>query len=151
VLGTVPVWLVLPLVAALFYGSASIGFASRSPDDGTTTDRAAFGIVQTAAFTLLSLLLGFSFSLALARFDARRALVASEANAIATAILRTSLLEAHDRERARELLHAYARARRDVLARADDDRARERAERKSTALQTQIWVSPWKTLVTGRF
>ena len=42
---------------------------------------------------LLALLLGFTFSMAVDRFDARRAVVLEEANAIGTAYLRTQVLD----------------------------------------------------------
>jgi hypothetical protein len=48
--------------------------------------------LQTAMLGLLALLLGFSFAMAQSRFDARKQLVFTEANAIGTAALRTRAL-----------------------------------------------------------
>jgi hypothetical protein len=57
---------------------------------------------------LLALLLAFSFSIALERFDERRHLVVQEANAIGTAYLRTQLLDEPHRSRLSSLLIDYA-------------------------------------------
>src|SRR6478609_1476462 len=48
--------------------------------------------LETAVFALLGLMIAFSFSGALSRFDTRRAQVIDEANAIGTAYLRIDLL-----------------------------------------------------------
>ncbi len=65
----------------------------------------------SAALGLLSLLLGFTFSLSLARYDARRALVGQEANAIGTVWRRSQVLPEPFRDEYRGLLTQYAEAR----------------------------------------
>ncbi|MDH6300072.1 hypothetical protein [Polynucleobacter sphagniphilus] len=50
------------------------------------------GIIQTATLTLLGLIIGFSFSMAIARYDQRKVLEEAEANAIGTEFLRADLL-----------------------------------------------------------
>jgi hypothetical protein len=60
---------------------------------------------------LLALLLGFTFSLAVDRFDARRVLVLEEANAIGTAYLRAQLLEEPHRTRMSDILRNYTENR----------------------------------------
>jgi len=64
--------------------------------------------VVSAVLGLLALLMGFTFSLSADRYEARRALVLEEANAIGTAWLRTQLLEEPHRTRISGLLVAYA-------------------------------------------
>jgi hypothetical protein len=56
---------------------------------------------------LMALLLAFSFSIALGRFDERRHLVTQEANAIGTAYLRSQLLDEPHRTRLSSLLVEY--------------------------------------------
>lgn len=56
---------------------------------------------------LMALLLAFSFSMALERFDERRHLVVQEANAIGTAYLRSQLLDEPHRTRLSGLLVSY--------------------------------------------
>ena len=65
----------------------------------------------SAALGLLSLLLGFTFSLSLARYDARRALVGQEANAIGTIWRRSQVLPEPFKSQYRNLLPQYVAAR----------------------------------------
>lgn len=70
-------------------------------------DRADFDIIQTGTLTLLALIIGFSFSMAVSRYDQRKNYEEAEANAIGTEYLRAGLLPADDAARARELLGTY--------------------------------------------
>jgi hypothetical protein len=65
------------------------------------------GYIVSAVLALLALLLGFTFSLATDRFDARRILVLQHANAIGTAYLRSQLLGEPHRSRLSHLLIEY--------------------------------------------
>lgn len=65
----------------------------------------------SAALGLLSLLLGFTFSLSLARYDARRTLVVEEASAIGTVWRRSQVLPEPFRDEYRGLLAQYVAAR----------------------------------------
>ena len=78
-------------------------------DDKTSDD--GEGYVVSAVLGLLALLLGFTFALAVDRFETRRALVLQEANAIGTAYLRTQLLPQPHRERISALLIDYTENR----------------------------------------
>ena len=69
--------------------------------------REDFGVVQGATLTLLDLIIGFSFSMAISRYDQRRQLEAAEANAIGTEYVRADLLPAGDAARVRALLRRY--------------------------------------------
>lgn len=65
------------------------------------------GAIVPAVLGLLALLLGFTFALAVDRFETRRGLVLEEANAIGTAYLQTQVLPPPNRERLSELLIRY--------------------------------------------
>lgn len=67
--------------------------------------------IQGSILGVLALLLAFSFSLALQRFDNRNAAVVDEANAIGTTFLRTQLLPGSVRSDARKLLQSYINLR----------------------------------------
>ena len=67
--------------------------------------------VQAAVLGLLGLLLGFTFSMAVNRYELRRDMVLKEANAAGTAWLRASLLPEAERAPARELLRRYVETR----------------------------------------
>jgi hypothetical protein len=47
-------------------------------------EREDFEVVRTASLTLLGLIIGFSFAMAVSRYDQRKKLEADEANAIGT-------------------------------------------------------------------
>lgn len=69
------------------------------------------GYVVSAVLGLLALLMGFTFSLALSRYEERRDMVLQEANAIGTAYLRAQLLDADARREASTVLVAYTNNR----------------------------------------
>ena len=66
------------------------------------------GTIQGAILGILGLLLGFSFAMAVSRFDMRKQLVIEEANAIGTAAMRARLLPAPRRDEAAALFRSYA-------------------------------------------
>lgn len=69
--------------------------------------RSHLNTIQSSLLGVLALLLGFTFSLALQRFDSRSEAVVDEANAIGTAYLRAQLLPATYRDEAEKLLQSY--------------------------------------------
>ncbi len=106
----------------------------------TEASRGQIVAVQASFLGVLALLLGFTFSLSLSRFDGRSQAVVDEANAIGTAYLRTDLLTTPHRDRAKELLRAYvdSRVRSSAISLAREaDRAAMIAE--AERLQSAIW------------
>ncbi len=93
--------------------SAACGFVFRRRRDhlhgkrGRDQAEGQEGYVVSAVLGLLALLLGFTFSLAIDRFEARRHLVLEDANAIGTAYLRVQLLQEPHRTRLSNLLVQY--------------------------------------------
>ena len=70
-------------------------------------DQNELTIVQTAALTLLGLIVGFSFSMAVSRYDQRKSLEEAEANAIGTEYARADLMPEGAAAGARSLLKRY--------------------------------------------
>ena len=66
--------------------------------------REDFGIIQGATLTLVALIIGFTFSMALNRYDQRKNYEEDEANAIGTEYSRASLLPPTDAAKIRALL-----------------------------------------------
>jgi hypothetical protein len=98
------------LVAASEAGRAlGVRAAGRGGDDVSTLEAAILG--------LLALMIGFTFAMALARFDARRDAVVNEANAIGTTALRARLLPAPHNVETHKLLQEYVRTRLDITQR----------------------------------
>ena len=67
--------------------------------------------LEQSLLGLLALIIGFTFLMALTRFEARREAVLSEANAIGTTALRARLLPAPHRKESLKLLREYAQIR----------------------------------------
>ena len=100
--------LVLALSLLFMFLSAHIGDQLRKrlfplQDD----ERDDFGVVLGATLTLLGLLIGFSFSMAVSRYDQRKNYEEAEANAIGTEYVRADLLPPSAGTRVRELLQKY--------------------------------------------
>src|SRR3974377_1530263 len=71
-------------------------------------ERDDFAVMLGATLTMLGLLIGFSFSMAVSRYDQRKKYEEAEANAIGTEYVRADLLPADDAARVRDLLRKYA-------------------------------------------
>src|SRR5215831_1389832 len=97
-----------------------------------------FTIVLTASLTLLGLIVGFTFSMAVSRYDQRKNYEAEEANAIGTEYVRAGLLPAADAAMTRTLLRSYLDQRILLYHSPDEDRRTEIRQR-ITQLQRQLW------------
>jgi hypothetical protein len=96
-------------------------------------------IIEGAFFGLLSLLIAFSFSGAVSRFDSRRVLIVQEANDIGTAYLRIDLLAPEPQTRMRDLFRTYLDARLSAYRALPDLGAAQRELARATDVQNQIW------------
>lgn len=74
-------------------------------------ERGYFNIVLTSTLTLLGLIIGFTFSMAAARYDLRKHYEEEEANAIGTEYARAQLLPMTTIPQVRELLKEYLELR----------------------------------------
>ena len=89
---------------------------------------------------LLALLLGFNFAMAASRFEARRALIQEEVNAIGTAYLRAQLLPSPQRQKFTELLRAYVAARIEFTRAGVDKVLLEAAQADASRIGAQLWT-----------
>ena len=150
---SIPIWLLavlffLALIAARECGHLLRKRRKRSSPTGDAED--GDGFTMTSVLGLLALLIGFTFSLSLQRYDARRELVVSEANALGTTWLRTELLDESDRSRLQALLRRYVDIRIEFgKARTAEEEAE--AFRRTEAMQQELWnatsevVAPFRT------
>jgi hypothetical protein len=100
--------------------------------------RSDYDVVQTATLTLLALIIGFSFSMAISRYDTREQREAQEANTIGTTYLRASLLPEGDAAAMRGALRAYVHARIAYYSTRDPQRLAAIAA-QTDSLQARIW------------
>src|SRR6202789_23030 len=108
---------------------------------GTLEDdlRHDLDLVVTATLTLLGLIIGFSFSMALERYDQRKNYEEAEANAIGTEYVRADLLPEADAARVRDLLRQYT----DLRIRFYEDRDTnelQQIDAETTKVQNELWV-----------
>jgi len=88
---------------SVWFGNTALS-RYRTKDTETSED---LGIIQTATLTLLALIIGFTFSMAIDRHDQRETLEESEANAIETEYLRADLLPSTTASATKALLKQY--------------------------------------------
>jgi hypothetical protein len=77
----------------------------------TEEERKDLDLIIGASLTLLALIIGFSFSMAVSRYDQRKLYEENEANAIGSEYSRMNLLPAADAAKGRQLLGEYLNQR----------------------------------------
>jgi hypothetical protein len=144
-------WLIALLLFLAMAGAASLGTWVRralkprlairkTPETAGTPEKDddAETFILSSVLGLLALLLGFTFSLAVDRYDARRVLVLTEANAIGTAYLRAQLLPEPHRARLSDVLVRYTDNRVRLGSAERRDAAAERLIERNDVLVTEI-------------
>ncbi|MBC6982538.1 hypothetical protein [Caulobacter sp. 17J80-11] len=118
---------------------AHLGHALRQRGrPATDAERADFSAILSATLTLQALIIGFSFLMAVTRYDERKDLEASEANAIGTEYVRADLLPPGAAAAVRDLLARYTEQR--ILFYRESDPARlDRINAETARLQAQMW------------
>jgi hypothetical protein len=106
-----------------------------------------FSIVLGATLTLLGLIIGFSFSMAVSRYDQRKNLEEEEANAIGTEYVRAQLLPSAEASKVRALLKDYTEQRMLFYTARDEDQLRQIGVRTGQ-LQTDLWSAVRDAAVT---
>jgi hypothetical protein len=99
---------------------------------------ADFGIILGTTLTLSGLIVGFTFSMAIGRYEQRKNYEEAEANAIGTQYLRAQLLPASDTAKMRSLLRDYADARVSYYEARDSQQLKE-IERRTNQLRDELW------------
>jgi hypothetical protein len=121
---------------ALIWGVSELGWriGARRPTPSTN-----IGTLESAMLGLLALLIGFTFAMALSRFEARRDAVVQEANAIGTTALRARFLPEPHRAETLKLLRAYVVIRLEALQRGHSFAEMQATVERSNALQEALW------------
>ena len=132
---------VLVCSLSTFWSSAWLGFSIRKRHaelaESTYHD---FDFVLGGALTLLGLIIGFSFSMALSRYDLRKNYEEAEANAISTEYLRVNLLPPADSAKLRALLKSYLEQR-VFYYEAHNENDLPQINRRTAQLQTELWAA----------
>jgi hypothetical protein len=131
--------LVFVLSFFVLWLSARIGASVLQKQQQLKEDlREDFGVILTATPTLLGLLIGFSFSMAMSRYDQRKTYEEAEANAIGTEYVRADLLPAADAVKLRALLRNYL-DQRVLFYTVNDEQELRQINARTAQLQTELW------------
>lgn len=139
----IPSYVIAVTVFALMIAAGTLArkFGKQMQLNADDEAKSQANAVQGSLLGLLALLLGFTFSLSLARFDERSIAVVNEANAIGTAYLRSDLISEKRNEAAKTLLAQYGAARLEaVVIPASDHTARAAAVRRAEAVFSVLWA-----------
>jgi hypothetical protein len=107
----------------------------RQLEEGNRED---FGVILAATLTLLGLIVGFSFSMAVNRYDQRKNLEEEEANAIGTEYVRAGLLPAADAAKIRTLLKSYLEQR-VAFYTIRDSQQNQQISVRTAQLHNELW------------
>jgi hypothetical protein len=103
------------------------------------TLREPYGVLQGALLGVVGLILAFGLSLALGRYESRRAATVDEANAIGTSYLRSQLIAEPQRGRSIELLRRYVDLAIAVTSEVPQSTSLGRTTAAEGAVQRRLW------------
>ena len=132
-----PIWAIVVAAALLLLLALEVGYRvghwrhERTPNEREQP----VGAMVAAILGLLALVLGFTFSLAAARFEARRQAVLEEANAIGTTYLRSRLLPSDQQTKSAALLREYVAVRLQAI----QDKKLDAAIKRSEEIHGLLW------------
>ena len=133
--------IVFALALFVLWLSARIGssFLKRrlSLKEGVRED---FSLILAATLTMLGLIIGFSFSMAISRYEQRKNYEEEEANAIGTEYVRADLLPAADAARVRALLRNYLDDR-ILFYRTRSEQQLRQINANTAQLQSELWAA----------
>jgi hypothetical protein len=137
---SLPTWALALIVFAIIGAATAAGYLTgRYLREHEARLREPFGVLQGALLGVVGLLLAFGLSLALGRYEDRRAAMVTEANAIGTSYLRSQLLAEPVRTRSLQLWPRYA----DLALKVSKEVPNSSTMRRTTAaegvLQRRLW------------
>jgi hypothetical protein len=126
---------------AVFWLASSVGrWLRKRAGELEEQNREDFKFVLGGTLTLLGLIIGFTFSMAVGRYDQRKNYEEEEANAIGTEYLRADLLPATEAANVRGLLTSYLARRMDNYRSRDRQQLRQ-IDAETARLQDQMWAA----------
>src|SRR5271169_6593335 len=133
-----PVLVFVLSLVGLWLSARVGGFIREKQGDAEKETTRDFDFIMAAALTLLSLIIGFSFSLAISRYDQRKNYEEAEANAIGTEYVRAGLLPAADAATVRGQLRKYLELR-ILYYQTRNDRELQQINADTAQLQNKMW------------
>jgi hypothetical protein len=131
-------WIALGLTLSMI-GVMHTGWRMGKKFKKEPTRPANIGAIEAAVFALLGLLIAFTFSNGISRFEDRRKLIVEEANYIGTAYLRIDLLPQEAQPEMRNLFRSYLDSRLEAYRHIPDLKAAKTELDRGAQLQQRIW------------
>ena len=133
-------WELILIILAVVGGMTAAGMLlGRYLRKHSETLREPFGVLQGALLGLVGLILAFGLSLAVGRYEDRRAAVVAEANAIGTTYLRAQLLKEPVRSRSLARLRDYTDLAIRISHEVPNSPAMRRTIAQQDVIQRQLW------------
>jgi hypothetical protein len=125
----------------LMLAATETGFHLGRKSEGSTPDKTKSQVstVEAGILGVLGLLLGFTMSMAVSRFEARKQLVLDEANAIGTSCLRAEVLPAPEGPEMARLLREYVTVRVQYGTAGSDLPRLDSLLAQTVRLQKELW------------
>jgi hypothetical protein len=144
---SLPSWAIALLILVVIGGACVVGalvgvYLRRHID----TLREPISIVQGALLGVVGLILAFGLSLAVGRYEARRAAVVAEANAIGTAYLRAQLIAEPERSESLALFPRYMDLALRVSNEVPNSAGMKETLSGESVLQRRLWRLAGKSL-----
>jgi len=137
---SLPTWAVVVIILAIVGAATAAGYLTgRYLRHHQDTLREPFGVLQAALLGVVGLILAFGLTLAVGRYEDRRAAMVTEANAIETSYLRAQLIPEPARSRSLQLWPAYTDLALQVSREIPGEEGMRRATTAEGGLQRQLW------------
>jgi hypothetical protein len=134
-------WVLIAVLGAIMVGVTLAGvIVGQRIGRHSDSLREPLGVVQGALIGFMGLILAFGLSLALGRYESRRADTVDEANAIGTTYLRAQTLPEPMRGMTLELLPRYTRTSISIADTVPGSSAQQRALAESEQDQRRLWA-----------
>jgi hypothetical protein len=129
------------VLVAIVGGAAAVGtMAGRRLRAGLGGAHESLGVVQGTLLGLVGLLLAFGLTMAVGRYDTRRALVVQEANDIGTTFLRAQLLSEPSRTGSLDLVAQYGDLAVDLAEQVPDSERFVADAAQMADVQRELWT-----------
>lgn len=127
------------IVVLMWLGTVVGGQLRRHREKTLVEEASTFKTLESAVLALLGLLLGFTFSMGVGRYDQRKQLEIAESNDIANAWLRTATLPQPMRSSEQQLMRQYVSYRLQFLTAGTSATRIDESLRQSSATQMAMW------------
>lgn len=130
------------LMALFYFFCLEVGFylGNWINESNKKTVRSQIVTIQTSVLGLLALILGFTFSMSINRFETRKQLLVEEANAIGTSYLRAEMFQEPYQSDMQNLLRKYVDQKIAYRNIGFDVEKIQKVLKESESMQKEIWM-----------